>query len=249
MICWEVQTPSGSLEVEGENWLVAAGKAISQLGLDSLDLPCLMCEAHPEGLLRISDQGGVTLLHLRKVPVGDPAAVATVEAPEAGPAPVDLGERLFIRSTEISDADSLQEAAEAALAVIEDFVPSEASSVLYASINDTALIFLATREPGESQLTGMKVPFDESLAGYCFNSGAELIVKGADQHPRHDSEIDELKGHRTRDLLSVPLKDNAGRIHGCVQLLNPPTEFEPWQVEVVRTFATSLAEFIGARSE
>ncbi len=168
----------------------------------------------------------------------------------AGPEdpPEDLAEQLFMEGMDVADARSIEEAADKTLSIIQKFVPAESSSVLFASINDTTLRFIAVHGPTADQVRSLRVPLGHGLAGFCFDTGASLIIRNAGADPRHFSGVDEETGYRTDDLLTVPLRDSVGRIHGCIQLLNAPSGFATWHLEATSTLGSTLADFILSQS-
>ncbi|MCK6504132.1 GAF domain-containing protein [Myxococcota bacterium] len=172
------------------------------------------------------------------------------QAPLGGPAlpPVDLAEQLFVRSMDINDALDIEQAAQTTLALLRTFVPAEAGSVLYAGINDTSLRFLAADGPSADEVRGITVPLGHGIAGFCFDTGAALIIRNAGQDPRHLHDVDQQTGYHTGDMLSVAVRDGDGGIHGCLQLLNPPRGFAEWHLEAANTLAATLADFIRSRA-
>jgi len=168
-------------------------------------------------------------------------------APPTAP-PADLAEQLFVKGMDIADAPDLDQAAQATLSILRSFVPAQASSVLYASINDTDLRFLAADGPSADDVRGITVPLGTGIAGFCFDTGAGLIIRNAGRDPRHLHDVDERTGFHTGDMLSVALRDHEGGIHGCIQLINPPRGFSDWQFDAATTLASTLADFMRARA-
>lgn len=168
--------------------------------------------------------------------------------PDEQPAPPDLAEDLFIASGQVSNADDIESAAQETLSVLRDFVAAESSSVLFASINDTELRFLAADGPKAGEVRTMTVPLGTGLAGFCFDTGAALIIRNAHRDPRHNTDVDDATGYRTQEMLTVALRDSEGGIHGCLQLLNPPDRFFAWHLEAATTLGHTLADFIRHRA-
>lgn len=166
-------------------------------------------------------------------------------AAQAGP-PTDLDEQLFMKGMDIRDAADLTEAAQISLRVLASLIPCEASSVLYASVNDTELRFLAAQGPSSSEVEDITVPLGHGIAGFCFDTGASVIIRNASQDPRHLHRVDEQTGFHTQDLLSVAIRDEDGTIHGCIQLLNAPGGFSEWQLDAASQVASALGESVRA---
>ncbi|NOY27270.1 MAG: GAF domain-containing protein, partial [Oligoflexia bacterium] len=181
-------------------------------------------------------------------PEAAPPEPKPVEAAPLATAPADLAEQLFIQGTDIADAATIEQAARITLDVLDGFVTAQAKSVLYASINDTRLRFLAADGPSAAQVTNMTVPLGHGIAGFCFDTGAALIIRNARRDPRHLADVDQATGFHTGDMMSVALRDHEGGIYGCVQLINPPTRFQHWQLEAAIALATTLGEYIRMRA-
>lgn len=173
--------------------------------------------------------------------------IAFVEAPSAGDteAPEGLAEALFDATFGIAGAAEPRTAAESALEVLLQHVPAESAAVLFASVNDTGLRFLAVRGPSADDVRHIVVPFNRGIAGFAHERGADLIVHNAQNDPRHMGEVDEESGYRTRALLVASLRDEDGAVHGVVELLNPPDRFHPWHLDAARSVARTLADTLG----
>lgn len=176
--------------------------------------------------------------------------LAFIQAPEGADeeAPEGLAEELFEATFDIAGADDPQTAAEAALQVLLQHVPAESAAVLYASINDVGLRFLAAQGPQADSVRAITVPFDRGIAGFSHTQGADLIVRNVRADPRHMGEVDEQSGYRTRSMLVAALRDQDGHVHGCIELLNAPSGFRAWHLDATRTVAQPLAETLGRQS-
>jgi len=171
-----------------------------------------------------------------------PVEPTDVEGP-----PEDLAEQLFDGGMDIASAGSPAEAAAAALSLLGRFVPAESACVLGAGLNDTALRFLAVTGPAAEQVRHLTVPFRTGIAGFCHETGADLMITDASVDPRHHSGVDESSGYRTRGVVAVALRDQDGDIHGCLELLNPPHAFAPWHLDAATSVAKALATYLGPR--
>ena len=173
--------------------------------------------------------------------------LAFIQAPSGGDteAPHGIAEALFESTFDIAGADSVEAAAATALDVLLQFVPAESAAVLFASINDTGLRFLAARGPSADAVRNIVVPFDRGIAGFAHARAADLIVHNAPADPRHMSEVDDESGYRTRAILVASLSDEDGAVHGVIELLNPPERFHAWHLDAARSVARTLAENLG----
>lgn len=170
-----------------------------------------------------------------------------VALPDTDGPPEDLAEQLFDGGMDVAGADSPEEACGAALALLARFVPAESACVLGAGINDTALRFLAVTGPAADEVRHIQVPFHSGIAGFCHTTGADLIVTDAAADPRHNADVDASSGYRTRGVLAVALRDADGDIHGCIELLNPPSGFAAWHLDAATSVAQTLAAYLGPR--
>jgi adenylate cyclase len=89
-------------------------------------------------------------------------------------------------------------------------------------------LFLHDPESGElfsrvaqgEGLTEIRVPDTGGIVGSVFGSGKTEIIVDAYADTRFNREVDRRTGYRTRDLLSVPLRNQAGQVMGVTQVLN-----------------------------
>lgn len=66
----------------------------------------------------------------------------------------------------------------------------------------------------------IRFPADKGIAGYVASTGEVLNIPDAYQDPRFNPEIDRKTGYRTRNLLTMPLKNKNQEIIGVFQVLN-----------------------------
>jgi len=172
-------------------------------------------------------------------PTIPPQPMPAEPEPEPGP-PDDLAERLFDLSMDVSGAGNPNEACRQALAVALELVPCEAGSVVRGAINDAALTFVAASGPAADQMIGQKLPFGKGLIGAAFDLGITIQVNDVAGDPRHAAAFDRATGFRTRGVLCVPVRTET-EFYGAIELLNPPSRFMAWHVEVAETVARTLA--------
>ena len=66
----------------------------------------------------------------------------------------------------------------------------------------------------------VSVPIGTGIAGAVAQSGETIRIDDAYEDPRFNPEIDRQTGFRTRSILCVPIRDQAGKIFAVTQLLN-----------------------------
>ena len=177
--------------------------------------------------------------------------MAFFDAPEehasGDEAPDDLAEQLFDRGMDIANASSNEEAAGIALQILNDFIDAESASVLFATLNDTGLRFIAATGPSAKALRDVQVPFGQGIAGFCYDYGGSLIIRDAAKDSRHHKEVDQATGYSTNSIIASALRDMDGDIHGVIELLNPPEEFVAWQLDAVNSVSVALADYLRMR--
>ncbi len=158
------------------------------------------------------------------------------------PASVQIA--LLERGLEIASARRPQEAADLALTVLRQMIPSDAGAVILRTRG--TLIFLAAQGPRADVLQGLVMPASQGLAGFVATRGESLMVNNTAADIRHDPDWDIKTGYRTKAALVVPLRDARDEVRGCLQLLNPPGRFLPWHLEAAQSVAVALAEALRA---
>ncbi|MBT8050374.1 MAG: ATP-binding cassette domain-containing protein [Xanthomonadales bacterium] len=66
----------------------------------------------------------------------------------------------------------------------------------------------------------IRIPVGSGIAGAAAQSGEALRIDDAYADPRFNREVDRQTGYTTRALLSLPIKDQEGRVFAVAQLLN-----------------------------
>ena len=91
---------------------------------------------------------------------------------------------------------------------------------------ERATLFLYDRVKNElvSRIaTGVKelrVPADRGICGQTVSGNSTIVVPDAYADSRFNPEIDRQTGFRTRNIMSVPLRDYSGELEGVLQVLN-----------------------------
>lgn len=66
----------------------------------------------------------------------------------------------------------------------------------------------------------IRFPISSGIAGHVATTGEILIIDDPYNHPLFNKEFDQKTGFRTRNILTVPLKNIEGKIIGVFQVLN-----------------------------
>ena len=71
-----------------------------------------------------------------------------------------------------------------------------------------------------SDLVEIRLQIGKGIAGYVAASGETLNIGDAYADPRFNPEVDKASGYKTRNILSMPMRDRNRKIIGVFQLLN-----------------------------
>jgi hypothetical protein len=111
------------------------------------------------------------------------------------------------------------------LARANDFVPSEAGSILLddprAKIvaGPVRLTFIACFGEGAARILGTRIPADRGIAGRIYSLGMPYVSDAAADDPFFASSVDALSGYKTSTVLGVPVIVGES-ICGVLELIN-----------------------------
>ncbi|HXJ03523.1 MAG TPA: GAF domain-containing SpoIIE family protein phosphatase [Candidatus Acidoferrum sp.] len=71
----------------------------------------------------------------------------------------------------------------------------------------------------------IRLPADRGIAGWVAREGSAVRLENAYDDPRFEPDIDRKLGFKTRELLCLPIRNEAGAIIGVLQLLNKQEGF------------------------
>lgn len=84
----------------------------------------------------------------------------------------------------------------------------------------------------------IRFPADRGIAGAAVKNGQTLNVPDAYADERFNPEIDRTTGFRTRNILTIPLRDYEGALVGVLQVLNKRGGgFQAYDIELAETLA------------
>lgn len=80
------------------------------------------------------------------------------------------------------------------------------------------------------------------IAGAVAETGEDIIIDEACSDPRFNPAVDHASGYRTRTILCVPVRNNAGEIAGVMQVLNKKEGFfDREDAEYLKALSTQAA--------
>lgn len=140
---------------------------------------------------------------------------------------------------------SLEEVFCETLRVAQDFVPSEAGSVMIGH-PEGGLIFVASFGQAAATLPGTRLPQGYGISGQVYRTGEPILVNDPSHHEAFYRGIDEMTEYRTRSLLCVPLKIR-DKTWGVLSLLNHlEGGFQKKHLDLLNIFSGYLSISIGS---
>ncbi|MGH7208961.1 MAG: ATP-binding protein [Nitrospiraceae bacterium] len=100
----------------------------------------------------------------------------------------------------------LEDLIENVLQTALEVVGAEAGSVLLADYENERLVFRYVIGEKAQFLHGVSFPWNEGIAGAVFQSGEPAVIADVKKDPRHFTGVDLVTGYRTRDMITLPLK-------------------------------------------
>lgn len=85
---------------------------------------------------------------------------------------------------------------------------------------DSATHELWSRVAGGGEVSQIRFPADEGIAGECFATGACVSIPDAYADERFNPAVDRDTGYRTRNILCLPITVKGGRKVGVMEILN-----------------------------
>jgi len=85
----------------------------------------------------------------------------------------------------------------------------------------------------------LRVPADRGISGATVQTGKTIVVPDAYADERFNPDVDKRTGYRTRNILSVPLRDYEGGLVGVLQIINKHhgRDFDDYDVMLAETLA------------
>ena len=131
------------------------------------------------------------------------------------------------------------------LTVSLDAVGAVAGTIFLHRATDESLVFRYVVGAKADELTGQSIPASSGLAGAVFRSGRSQITNRPHEAAEHDREVGRRIGFPSETILTVPLRYQAGRPVGVLQVLNKQTgEFDDHDLEVLEIVASVAAAAI-----
>jgi GAF domain-containing protein len=85
-------------------------------------------------------------------------------------------------------------------------------------VEDDSLVLRVAEDLDESK--EIRIPLGTGIAGAAAQSGETIRIDDAYADDRFNPSVDKQTGYRTQSILSLPVKNQAGRVFAVAQLLN-----------------------------
>ncbi|MFY9271058.1 MAG: diguanylate cyclase, partial [Candidatus Manganitrophaceae bacterium] len=130
------------------------------------------------------------------------------------------------RRNPIPDGSALDTTLKEVLRKANQFVPSEAGSILLddpvqkkAGADHPELVFVACFGSGSSRLLGLRLPVNESIAGIPYRTGNPYLSKNVSRDELFYPKIDQISRFRTRSIICAPIIIEHS-VCGVIELIN-----------------------------
>ena len=105
------------------------------------------------------------------------------------------------------------------ISVASEVTSSEIASILEYNEEDAHLHFVAAPWFHRDSIQDLKVPLEESIAGWVYQHGQPLVIQDVKGDERYYSEVDSAAEFQTHSVLAVPLLMK-GKIIGVLEAIN-----------------------------
>jgi GAF domain-containing protein len=127
--------------------------------------------------------------------------------------------KLIQVATQLTSTHNLDDLLHAVIAATADLLCAEDGSILLLDEGTGELVFKVAS--GSPELAGTRMAAHEGIAGAALASGEPLVIADAAADPRFYAGIDQAIGHRTRNVVAIPLILR-GRPLGVLEAINRP---------------------------
>jgi len=125
--------------------------------------------------------------------------------------------------------------------MVNEILACEASSILIADPDDTAVLVVLPTGPKKNPVYGKAVAIDKGLSGWVYRNGQPATLNNLTSDDRFDRHVDGEIGFVTRSALAVPLHVN-GECVGAVEALNKhDMNFSQHDTNILSILANMLA--------
>ena len=124
---------------------------------------------------------------------------------------------------------------------VKDILNCEASSLLLFDELTNHLKFFGVSGKGEEILKGLYIPYGKGIAWWSFINGENIIVNDVTKDKRFYSEIDQVTGVKTKNVICVPIIKNSQKLGVIEGINNNKGKFTDDNLELLRTISQYIA--------
>ncbi|MBT7017718.1 MAG: GAF domain-containing protein, partial [Anaerolineae bacterium] len=146
--------------------------------------------------------------------------------------------------TLISELD-YQTVLQSVISVASELTNSEVASILKYDEADEHLHFVAVPWFQRESIQGVRVPLEESIAGWVYLNGKTLVIQDVKEDKRFYSEVDQTVKFQTNSILAAPLLVK-GKPVGVIEAINKTNRahYNGEDVLILETLASQVALII-----
>ncbi len=150
----------------------------------------------------------------------------------------NLLERLRTLSAELDYQTVLQQI----VAIIIELTDSEVASILKYDESDEHLHFVAAPWFHQDSVQTLRVPLEESIAGWVYRHASPLIIQDVKEDERFYSEVDQTIKFQTHSIIAIPLIVK-GKPVGVLEAINKTNRahYNGEDVLILETLASQVA--------
>ncbi|HTX90896.1 MAG TPA: ATP-binding protein [Anaerolineales bacterium] len=151
-------------------------------------------------------------------------------------------ERLLEISRTLSASLDLEPFLHSLISVASELTGCEAASILELEEGDTQLHFLALPWFHREVLRSIKVPLQNSVAGWVLENGQPAVVPDVTLEPRHFKGADSATEYVTRSLMAVPISYQGEKL-GVLEVVNKTGDahYTEEDLTILETLASQAA--------
>lgn len=149
-------------------------------------------------------------------------------------------ERLLQISLRLNSTPHLDQLLKLILRSACDLLNAEDASIMLLECDGRTLRFGAIESPFRDALASVTLEIGEGVAGWVAQNGEPLIIDDAYNDPRFSIKGDTASGHRTLNMLCVPLH-TPRRTIGTLEVINKPSVFTPHDIPLCMSLANIAA--------
>lgn len=149
-------------------------------------------------------------------------------------------ERLLQVSLRLNSSPDLDDLLSRILESVRELVGAEDASIMLLDRDERTLTFGAIDSPYSESLRNVTLEIGEGVAGWVALHGEPLIVDDAYSDPRFSVKGDVASGHRTANMLCVPLR-TPSLVIGTLEVINRHNTQAPLDLSLCLSFANIAA--------